>query len=283
MPTYATPAPISATARVDAGSIRFTAAERADTTVQVLPRDPKRDKDVKAAEQTEVTLINGVLHIKTRQRPLIGPNGVVDVLVDLPTGSRIDVTGSWTEVTGEGQLGDVHIKTSSGDVRLDATGPLHLKAAHGSITVEHIHGPAEITTSFGTLHVGHADGPADLKNSHGTTTVGTATGELHVRGAHGGIDIQCAEDSVTATVAHGTLRIAEVARGTVQLENSYGTIDVGIRRGTAAWLDVKSERGQVRSTLAESQGPAEAEDTEDTVKIHARTNWGNIDIHHAHA
>jgi DUF4097 and DUF4098 domain-containing protein YvlB len=281
MPSFDTPQPISVTANVAAGSIQFSASDRLDTVVEVRPRDPKKDKDVRVAEQTEVTYASGVLTIRTpKGRYLVGPTGSVDVTVELPAGSRVDTTGSWTQVLGEGRLGEVRVKTSSGDVRLDATGPLKLTASHGSITVDRVEGLAEITTSSGSLRVGVVEGSAVLKNSHGSTTVGAAIGELRVSGANGDIDIQRAESSVTATTAHGTLRVGDVARGSVQLETSYGAIDVGVREGTAAWLDVSSGNGQVRNALAASESP---DKTEETVEVKARTRYGNIDIRRARA
>ncbi|MFI8188635.1 DUF4097 family beta strand repeat-containing protein [Streptomyces sp. NPDC085946] len=281
MPSFDTPAPISVTARVEAGSLQLTASDRPDTVVEVRPRNPEKDLDVRTAEQTDVTYANGVLSVVTPKPGLFGlRTGVVDVTVELPTGSRIDMTGAWTQVLGEGRLGEVRVKTSSGDVRLDVTGPLQLTASHGSITVDRVEGGAEITTSSGSLRVGLVDGPAVLKNSHGTTTVGAAGGELRISGAHGDIGIDRAEDSVTATTAHGTVRVAEVARGTVQLQTNYGAIEVGVRQGTAAWLDVTSASGQVHNSLTASDGPQE---TEDTVKIHARTKHGNIDVRRARA
>ncbi|MGW6902738.1 DUF4097 family beta strand repeat-containing protein [Streptomyces sp. NBC_01727] len=280
MPSFDTPEPISVTAHVEAGSIQFTGGDRPDTVVEVRPRDPKRDQDVRAADQTEVTYTSGVLTIRTPKSNLFGRTGTVDVTAELPTGSRIDMTGAWVQVLGEGRLGEVRVKTSSGDVRLDTTGPLQLTASHGSITVDRVEGMAEISTSSGSLRVGLVDGPAVLKNSHGTTTVGAATGELRVSGANGDIEIRRAEDSVTATTAHGTLRVGDVARGTVQLETSYGAIEVGVREGTAAWLDVSSGSGQVRNTLTASQAP---EETEDSVKVRARTRYGNIDVRRARA
>jgi DUF4097 and DUF4098 domain-containing protein YvlB len=275
MPSFDTPEPISATAHVEAGSIHFIAGDRVDTVVEVRPRDPKRDQDVRAADQTEVAYAGGALTVRTPKPNLFGRTGTVDVTVELPTGSRIEMTGSWAQVLGEGRLGEVRVKTSSGDVRLDATGPLRLTASHGSITVDRVEGVAEITTSSGSLRVGHVDGSAVLKNSHGTTTVGAATGELRVSGSNGDIDIVRAAGSVTATTAHGALRVGEVARGTVQLETSYGAIEVGVREGTAAWLDVSSASGQVRNALPASESP---EESEDSVKIRARTRYGNIDI-----
>jgi DUF4097 and DUF4098 domain-containing protein YvlB len=250
MPSFDTPEPIAVTAHVGAGSIRLTAGERLDTVVEVRPADPKRDKDVRAAEQTEVSYASGVLTVSTKERRFIGPTGAVDVSVELPTGSRVDATGSWTQVLGEGRLGEVRVKTSGGDVRLDATGPLQLTASHGSV----------------------------LKNSHGATTVGTAVGDLRVKHANGDINVTRAEGSLAATTAYGTLRVGEVARGDVQLETSYGAIEVGIREGTAAWLDAHSNAGQVRNTLTASDAPGE---TEDTVKVRARTKYGNIDVRRA--
>ncbi|MCT7353182.1 DUF4097 domain-containing protein [Streptomyces sp. 15-116A] len=282
MPTFETPGPISVTAHVDAGSVQFTAGDRTDTVVEVRPRDPEKALDVRAAEQTEVTYASGVLTIRTPKPSLfgLGRSGMVDVTVDLPAGSRLDATGAWAHVLGDGRLGEVDVKTSSGDVRLGATGPLRLTATHGSITVDRVEGPAEITTSSGSLRVGLLDGPAVLKNSHGTMIVGTATGELRVNGVNGDIDIACAEDSVTATNVHGALRVREVVRGTVQLETNHGGVEIGVREGTAAWLDVSSGRGQVHNTLATSGAPGDAEET---VKIRARTRYGNIDIRRARA
>ncbi|MDT0548604.1 MULTISPECIES: DUF4097 family beta strand repeat-containing protein [Streptomyces] len=281
MPSFDTPEAISVTAHVEAGSIRFTASDRIDTVVEVQPRDPKKDRDVRAAEQAEVTYASGTLTVRTpKHRSSLRRPGIVDVTVELPTGSRIDMTGAWAQVLGEGRLGEARVKTSAGDVRLDTTGPLKLTASHGSITVDRIEGMAEITTSTGSVRVGFVDGSAVLKNSHGSTTVGAASGDLRVSGAHGAIDIARAEGSVVATTAHGTLRVADVARGTVQLETSFGSIEVGIREGTAAWVDASSGSGHVRNTLTASESPEKAEDT---VEVRARTRYGNIDVLRAKA
>ncbi|WP_327713896.1 DUF4097 domain-containing protein (plasmid) [Streptomyces sp. NBC_00464] len=276
MPSFDTPEAISVTAHVEAGSIRFSAGNRLDTTVEVQPRDPSKSLDVRAAKETEVTYAGGTLIVKTpKPRNALRRPGVVDVTVGLPTGSDIDLTGSWAQISGEGRLGEVKVKNSAGDVRLEETGPLRLTASHGAVTVERVEGSAEITTSTGSVRVGTVEGPAVLKNSHGTTTVGSVLGELRVKGASGDIDIAHARDSVTATTAHGSLRVGEVVQGNVQLETSYGAIEIGIREGTAAWLDATSSSGQVRNMLPSSEAPA---NSESSVKVRARTRYGNIDI-----
>ncbi|MFJ8039795.1 DUF4097 family beta strand repeat-containing protein [Kitasatospora sp. NPDC096147] len=276
MPSFETPTPITVSAHVEAGSIRLSAGDRTDTVVEVLPRNPKKDNDRRAVEQTEVTFVNGTLTVKTaKHRNSLRKPGTVDVTVELPTGSVVDVTGAWAQVLGEGRLGEVRVKTSTGDTRLDTTGPLRLTASHGSITVGRVEGTAEVSTSTGSVRIGSVTGSAVLKNSHGTTTVELAGGDLRVSGANGDIDVRRAEASVAATTAHGTIRVGEVARGTAQLETNYGAIEVGIRSGTAAWLDVNSGAGQVRNMLTGTEAPDEAEET---VKVRARTRYGNIDV-----
>ncbi|MFI8321559.1 DUF4097 family beta strand repeat-containing protein [Streptomyces sp. NPDC085529] len=280
MPSFDTPAPISVTAYLYAGSLQFTASDRPDTVVEIRPRNAKKDLDARAAEQTEVTYLHGVLTLKTPKANLLGRGGVVDVTVDLPTGSAIDVTGAAAALLGEGRLGETRVKIAAGDVRLDTTGPLTLNAAHGSTSVGRVEGAAELTTSSGSLRIGTIAGPAVLKNSHGSTIVDTVTGGLRVSGANGAIEIMRAGSDVTGTSTHGSLRVAEVSRGEVQLETSNGSIEVGVREGTAAWLDVSSNRGQVRNALTASGAP---EESEETVRIRARSNWGDIDIRRARA
>ncbi|MCX5141310.1 MULTISPECIES: DUF4097 family beta strand repeat-containing protein [unclassified Streptomyces] len=278
MPSFDTPQPISVSAHVDAGSIQFVAADRADTVVEVAPRDAKRDQDVRAAEQTEVTYSGGTLRIKTPKPNLFGRTGTADITVQLPEGSQVEATGAWAEVRGDGRLGEVRVKISSGDARFDTTGPLNLTASHGSITVDRVEGPAEIATSSGSIRVGTITGLAVLKNSHGTTSVGDVAGDLRVSGANGDIIIDRARASVAAKTANGTLRVTEIARGSVELETSHGAIHVGVREGTAAWLDVSSGYGSVHNSLTASESP---EKSEDTVEVRARTRHGNIDIRRA--
>ncbi|MEV8100695.1 hypothetical protein AB0P35_41745, partial [Kitasatospora sp. NPDC085879] len=63
MQKFDTPAPISAALDVPAGRIRFIAAHRADTTVDVRPADAAKSRDVKAAARIEVAYADGVLRI----------------------------------------------------------------------------------------------------------------------------------------------------------------------------------------------------------------------------
>ena len=109
MQTFATPAAITATLDFAAGSVRLAAADRTDTTVEVRPADPGKNRDVKAAEQTTVTYADGVLRVHTPQgkNQYFGPSGSIEVTVGLPAGSRVEATTAAAELGGTGRLGDV--------------------------------------------------------------------------------------------------------------------------------------------------------------------------------
>ena len=53
MPKFESPHPISITIDI-LGNTHITASDRTDTVVTVVPRDPSKSSDVKAAEQTVV-------------------------------------------------------------------------------------------------------------------------------------------------------------------------------------------------------------------------------------
>jgi len=56
-----------------------------------------------------------------------------------------------------------------------------------------------------------------------------------------------------------------------------GELEVGVRRGTAAWLDAQTRFGQVRNRLEPTAAPGAQEET---VEVRARTSYGDIVIHH---
>jgi hypothetical protein len=54
MNKFDTSAPISAVIDIPAGCIQVIAADRSDTTVEILPADASSSRDARAAEQTTV-------------------------------------------------------------------------------------------------------------------------------------------------------------------------------------------------------------------------------------
>ena len=80
----------------------------------------------------------------------------------------------------------------------------------------------------------------------------------------------------TMRSAYGAVRVRDIVRGAVRVDGSYGSVDVGVRRGTAVWVDATAQHGVVRTDLAADAGPVEGEDT---VELRIRTGYGSIAIH----
>ncbi|GAB3209553.1 DUF4097 family beta strand repeat-containing protein [Marinactinospora thermotolerans] len=179
MHTFDTPAPISAVLDIPAGRIQFIAADRTDTTVEVLPAGAAKGRDVKAAEQTTVAYADGVLHIHTAEpkNQLFGPSGAVEVTVQLPAGSRVEAKASAAELRGVGRLGDVAFEGAQGTVKLDETADARLSLQDGDILVGRLGGPARISTQKGDITVTEATrGTVELRTESGQISVGAARG-----------------------------------------------------------------------------------------------------------
>ncbi|MFD3700072.1 DUF4097 family beta strand repeat-containing protein [Streptomyces sp. NPDC058646] len=196
MQKFATPAPISAVLDIPAGSIRFIAADRADTTVEVLPADASNSRDVKAAEQITVEFGDGVLRIGAApaKNRILGSAGSVEVTVQLPADSRIEAKTASAEFRGVGRLGEVTFEGAQGSVKLDETASAHLALMAGDISLGRLSGPAEISTQKGDLHIAEA--------VRGTVTLRTEAGDISVGAARG----VCA--SLDASTSHGRIRNA---------------------------------------------------------------------------
>ncbi|WP_020662144.1 DUF4097 family beta strand repeat-containing protein [Amycolatopsis benzoatilytica] len=279
MPKFETPEPIAVTLDLGVGQVRFVAADRADTTVEVRPTDESDESDVKAAKQVRADFSNGTLHVTGPKAGLFDfsrKTRSVDVTIELPAGSRVSAEVQAGGFSATGVLGQSRFKTAAGNVSLDRTGPLTVDTSVGHITVEEIAGNAEITTASGKIQLGPIAGTAAVKNSNGDTTIASATGDVRVRSANGDITVDSAEASVDAKTSNGAIRLREIVRGAATLETAMGDLEIGIAEGTAAWLDVKTGFGHVRNEMTASAKPSDAGET---VEVRAHTSFGGILVH----
>jgi DUF4097 and DUF4098 domain-containing protein YvlB len=276
--TFDTPEPISATVDIVVGDVRIAAGDRADTVVEVRPSDPTSKDDVKVAEQTRVECAGGHLLVKSpklRSWSIRSHGGSIDVTIELPAGSSLHAAGQLTDIHSDGPLGDVRIKTGIGRTHVEQAAKLSVKSGAGDIVVEHVTGHADVTSGSGDVRLGALDATAAIKNSNGDTWVGVAGGELRLHAANGDIAVGEARAGVGAKSANGDVRLGAVARGSVVLETKIGELEVGIREGSAAWLDVSSHTGRVLNALEAAEAP---EKSPDTVRVRARTVIGDIVI-----
>ncbi|NNN35339.1 DUF4097 family beta strand repeat protein [Streptomyces sp. S3(2020)] len=216
MQKFTTPTAVTAVLDIPAGRIQLIAADRSDTTVEVRPAGPSRSRDVKAAEQTEVTYTDGVLRIQAPEAKsqLLGPSGSVEITVQLPAGSHVEVTSACGEVRGVGRFGEVTVDSAQGPVKFDETTSARLTLQAGDITVGRLSGDAELSTQKGDLTITEAvRGTVTLRTEQGDVTIGAARGTsatLDAGTSYGRVantlqNTGTATLAVRATTAHGDI------------------------------------------------------------------------------
>ncbi|MEU7486864.1 DUF4097 family beta strand repeat-containing protein [Streptomyces sp. NPDC042319] len=218
MQKFDTPAPVTADLDIPAGRIRFIAADRTDTTVEVLPADASKSRDMKAAEQIEVAYRDGVLRVAAPapKNRILGSSGSIEVTIQLPAGSRVEAKAASAEFRGVGRLGDVTFEGAQGSVKLDEAKSVRLALLAGDISVGRLDGHAEVTTAKGDIRIAEAvSGTVTLRTEAGDISVGAARGvsaALDAGTSYGRIhnmlkntDGTAAELLIHATTAYGDI------------------------------------------------------------------------------
>jgi Putative adhesin len=182
MTTFQTPAPIAVDVEVLSATVNVIASDRTDTVVQVQPADPAKKGDVRAAAQTRVDFTGGVLTVTTpkdwRTYTAFGGNPTIAVTIEVPTGSRLSGTAGCGNLYGNGELGEIRVETSMGDIVLDRPlGSVTAKTAKGNIRIgAATRGEVRLETSMGDLEVGIRPGSA--VTVHSNTMQGAVQNQL---------------------------------------------------------------------------------------------------------
>jgi hypothetical protein len=276
MPTFATPGSIAATVEVAGARVRVTASDRTDTVVLVEPINKASRSDVKVASKTRVDFAGGQLAVKTTTPG--DKSGSVAITIDLPAGSSLAVYLAHSSVHVEGPVGQCELHLASGQVQLDRIDALQASITSGEVAIGHIAGRASIDGGAFTMRIGEVEGTVGLSSSGGQAWIGHASADLDLSSGSGDFDIERADGSITATTASGAIRIGRMTHGQAKLMNGSGNIEVGIGEGTAASIDVNSERGAVHDFVS-PQGNSDPSDQK--VMVHARTRHGDIVIQRA--
>jgi hypothetical protein len=279
MPTYETPEPISVSVELGVGDVRIAASDRTDTVVDVRPSDPDKRADVMAAAQTRVELASGRLVVRApkgwRQWIPRGGQESIEVEIHVPAGSRIEGEVGVASMRCTGRLGECRVRAGVGDVRIEEAGSVELRTGAGDITLGRIEGTAELKTGSGAVEIDTVEGTAVVRNGNGDTWIGEVGSDVRVSAGNGVISIDRARAGVVAKTANGHVRVGRVERGAVVAQSAFGTIEVGVRDGVAAWLDLDTKFGNVQTDLDATGWP---DPGEGAVEIHAHTSMGDVTI-----
>ncbi|SDM05849.1 DUF4097 family beta strand repeat-containing protein [Nonomuraea jiangxiensis] len=209
MQKFDTLAPISVVLNIPAGRVQITAAERADTVVEVRPANASKGRDVTAAKETTVEYADGVLRIEAPvKNQYLGPSGSIEVTVELPAGSQVEGKTAGAELRTVGRLGDVAFEGAYRQIKLDETASLRLTATDGDVEVGRLGGPAEISTARGDIRIAEATGgKVVLSTQSGDISIAATAGvsaALDAGTSHGRITNALKNDGATELDIHAT-------------------------------------------------------------------------------
>lgn len=278
MTTFTTPEPVTFDMELGVADIRVDASDRGDTVVDVQPSDPGKRADVAAAEQTTTGFANGAVQIRSakgwRRWAPWGDHGSVAVRIEAPSGSAVHGETGVANLSTSGHLGEVRYRVGVGDVVLEHADRAEIRCGMGAVTIEAIAGRGEVKTA-GAIRIGSIDGPAVIRNANGDTRIGAIAGDARLHASNGSIVVGSAGSSVVAKSANGEIRIDEVSHGSVTAQTAMGAIEIGVREGVPAWLDLATKFGHVRNELAEGERPGA---DRASVEIRAQTSTGDVTI-----
>jgi hypothetical protein len=257
--------PIRLDLHVPAGQILVEAGDVPETTVELEPLGG--DESRTAVAEARVDFRDGVLVVDVadqRTFRLFTRGADVRLLVRCPRRSELEVRASSADVRASGGFASADVESASGDVELgEVAGDAKVKAASGDLTVGAVGGALRAEAASGDIEVERV------------------AREAKVRTASGDVSVGAADASLTVQTASGDQRIGSVASGAVSLRSASGDIWVGIRRGSAAWLDLASMSGETTSEL--EVGGAPPPDTEEGARVEVRAQSMSGDIHVARA
>ena len=183
----------------------------------------------------------------------------VGVRIRCPEDSDLDCMTASADVAATGRLGEVEVKTASGDVAVEHVAGLRVQSASGDVRGATIDGDARLQTVSGDIRLGTVTGPVS------TTLV---SGDFAIDEAH---------TDLAAKTVSGDQRIGAIREGQIKLQSVSGDVRLGVRPGTRLHIDANSVSGDVSSEFdvkdRPSEGPSGAE-----ARLHIKTVSGDVEI-----
>jgi hypothetical protein len=232
--------PVELEVRLTSGDIEIDAVEGAQSVDIELSAHDEESQALVDAARVELREQHGrplvVVDVPQRRGgfnlgSLFGREGIT-CRVRMPHESGADVRTKSADISVRGTLGGANVQTASGDVRLeDITGGLNARSASGDITVRRVGSGINIQTASGDVEIEAASGPVNAATASGDLTIGEAW------------------NNVNANTVSGDQEHRAVYQGLVAANSVSGDVQVGVRRGSKAFLDCNSVSGDTSSEL----------------------------------
>lgn len=262
--SFETPGPVELRVEVPAGAVRVATWSEPRVEVEVTAvRGDERSHRAAAETQVSATVRRGrhEVIVKAARREgflglTVGRGVELDVSIRCPERAGLDLAAGSTDLEAHGRLGDVAVRSASGDVTLDDTGSLSFTSASGDLAAGVVAGALRARSASGDISVGSVGSTADVTSASGDVRLGATAGAATVKTVSGDVELRAAGANVQAVSVSGDVEVAVAS-------------DLVLR------IDAQSVSGDLSSEL-ELDDRAPAGDGETLVEIRARTVSGDV-------
>lgn len=276
---FDTTGPISLKVEVQQGDITLRVTEGTSTLVRLVPSG-KGGAEL-AERFTVESRGDAVVVLAPKERGSVfsfGKRDSVDVEIDLPEGSTLDLRTGSGDVRGTGRFGDVQAATGSGDVTFDDLGSAELKSGSGDLKARAVRGELRAKTGSGDIELEATHGPVDLVSGSGDVSLRRAEAPVRAKTGSGDVSIGASAADVEVMTGTGDVQLAAVHGGEVRAKTGTGDVSIGIASGVAAYLDLNTVTGDVKIDLDETDGPGDSE-AQASLSVHSGS--GDIKVRRA--
>jgi Toastrack DUF4097 len=199
-----------------------------DVIVRVWDRDAIRvQAEHSSRESLDIRTTDAQINVRTRSTS--GPP-TIDMSITAPTWMRLDLNGTYTDVTIEGSQGEINVETVSGDIRVrGGSGFVVLKSIQGLISLEGAKGRINVRSTNEGLKLSGLSGNVIAETTHGDLVMDRMRAEsLDASTVNGEVSYEgtISNDGQYSIVSHNgdvTLAVPENTNATVAVRTYNGS------------------------------------------------------------
>jgi DUF4097 and DUF4098 domain-containing protein YvlB len=239
---FSTPKPVRLELRLAAGDVRVSTVDGDRSTVSV-------EGSQRAVETVRVELVGDRLLVEQRRKSrfsFFGQfDGSLDVRVQVPDGSSVEIVTAAADATLSGTFAGVELKSASGAL----------------------------------IATGEVAGDALIRTVSGDVRLPRVAGELAVQTVSGDVEAESAGGSVSVRSVSGDTRVRSLSAGNVNVQSVSGDVELGVASGHNIDVDAGSASGELSSEVPLSDQAGG--DGDPTIVIRSNTVSGDVRVFRA--
>jgi hypothetical protein len=279
MYTFDTPRPVDLKVELSSGSVEISTSDDTQSTVELVAiHDDSHAKELIDNARVEQRGDTIAVLLPKSKGSFFGRKGEIRATITIPHESSMKVETASADVKASGRFGQSGVTSGSGDVELEQVASADIKVGSGDIELTRALGSIKTKSGSGDVEVGSVAGAADVIVGSGDAVIGSVIGVLKVKSGSGDVVVKSGGEKVDVMSGSGDVLVRRIDRGSVSVKTGSGDTTVGVASGTAAYLDIQTISGDVKSDLDSAGGPA---DNDLQVSINVISASGDVVLHRA--